>query len=43
MKKLRHGGWRAGEQEAAEMGIQAAENKPGPLNMRRDLLGPRAI
>lgn len=43
VKKLRHGGWKTGEQEAAEMGIQAGENKPGPLNVRRDLLGPRAI
>lgn len=25
------------------MGIQAGEKTPGPLNMRRDLPGPRAI
>lgn len=43
MKNLKHGSWRAGAQEEAEMDIQAGEDESGPVAMTRDQLGPRAI
>lgn len=41
VKKLKHGSWRAGEQEEAEMDLQAGEDESGPVDMTRDQLEPK--
>lgn len=36
VKKLKHGSWRAGEQEEAEKDIQVGEDESGLVDMTKD-------